>query len=102
MQKAEKERREKDDSGENKENKVVSCLQEKTSQPLFTLLTFLATNLTLKENNFLTPGPNTNSRKSGRKVGEQVRPFSLQSPPKRPLSKCVFILLQFVEGQGGK
>jgi len=42
--KAEKERREKDDSGENKEN---------------------------KENNFLTPGPNTNSRKSGRKVGEQ-------------------------------
>merc|ERR1719430_2323262 len=42
--KAEKERREKEDSGENKEN---------------------------KENNFLTPGPSTNARKSGRKIGEQ-------------------------------
>ena len=68
MQKAEKERREKEDSGENKENKVVSSLlQEITFVHLCLTINFI-----LKENNFLTPGPNTNPRKSGRKVGEQV------------------------------
>ena len=77
-QKAEKERREKEDSGENKENKVAEQYLHYTNKlrqrehnsnwERFSLLS-----LFLQENNFLTPGPNINSRKSGRKVGEQVQ-----------------------------
>ena len=77
-QKAEKERREKEDSGENKENKVAEQYLHYTNKLRLrehnsNWERFSLPSLFLQENNFLTPGPNINSRKSGRKVGEQVQ-----------------------------
>ena len=47
-----------------------------------------------KENNFLTPGPSTNVRKSGRKIGEQVSLlviFTMTTYPFNPSNKWIMV-----------
>ena len=51
-----------------------------------------STILLSKENNFLTPGPGTNARKSGRKIGEQVSLlviFTMTAYPFNPSNKWI-------------